>query len=67
MERLDRLLGAESDQHADHDDADFADKRTPTVQRLWYVDVHAAGPQQLRERNRQARVRNEGWADIASD
>ena len=36
---FDQLLGAERDEHADHDDAHFADKRPPAMQRLWQMQI----------------------------
>jgi hypothetical protein len=35
VDRLYHLLRAQSDQHADNDDSDFASELAPAVQRLW--------------------------------
>lgn len=40
MRCLHDLLGAERDEHADDDDADFAGKLAPAVQGLGYLDAH---------------------------
>ncbi len=41
VQQLNRLLGTERDEHAQHDDADFLDKLAPTVHgMLWAVDLH---------------------------
>jgi hypothetical protein len=42
VDRLDDLLGAKRDQHADDDDPHLADKLAPAVQRLGEVEMHQA-------------------------
>src|SRR5206468_12382439 len=44
VRRLDQLLGAERDQHADDDDPDLAGERAPAVERLWQMDMHGKPP-----------------------
>src|SRR3954453_3590004 len=39
---FDELLGAEGDEYADHDDADFADEHAPAMHRLWQMEMHGA-------------------------
>ena len=64
MPCIDQLSDPKCDEHAEHDDADFASEGAPAMQRLWKVNLRATGPHQLRERNRRPYVRN-GWkADI---
>jgi len=41
---LDPLLGAQGDQHAEHDDADFSGELTPTMQRFRKTETHGTGP-----------------------
>jgi hypothetical protein len=40
MHVLDDLLGAERNEHADHDDANFAGNFTPAMQRFGKMNVH---------------------------
>jgi hypothetical protein len=44
LPRVDHLLRAERDQHAEHDDGDFASELAPAAQRLWQMEVNSAGP-----------------------
>ena len=44
MQPLDCLLCPKSDEHAEYDNSDFANKRAPAVQRFGNVEVHAVGP-----------------------
>ena len=41
---LDDPLRGKSDQHANHDNAYFAEKLTPAVQRLWKMEVNVKAP-----------------------
>ena len=50
MEAFQRLLAAEGDDDADHDDADFGRDLPPTVQRLGPVNVHIS-PRQFSRRD----------------
>jgi hypothetical protein len=54
MQPLDCLLSPKSDEHAEYDNSNFANKRAPAVQRFGNVEVHAVGPERLRHRNRSA-------------
>jgi len=56
MQPLDCLLRPKSDEHAEYDNSNFANKRAPAVQRFGNVEVHAA-PSKL-EASRRAYVRN---------
>ncbi len=44
VKRLDHLLRAKRDQHADDDDPDLAKKLAPAVQRFGKVEMHVGGP-----------------------
>src|SRR5206468_1200548 len=44
---FDQLLGAERDQHADHDHPDFPEKLPPAVHRLGQMEMHAVRPPRL--------------------
>jgi hypothetical protein len=52
VNRLDDLLDAQRNEHANHDDPDLASEFAPPVQRLGNVEMHAADLERLRHRNR---------------
>ena len=54
MQPLDCLLRPKSDEHAEYDNANFANKRAPAVQRFGNVEVHAGRPPAVSHRNRTA-------------
>ena len=54
MQPLDRLLRSKSDEHAEYDNSNFANKRAPAVQRFGNVEVHAGRPPAVSHRNRTA-------------
>jgi hypothetical protein len=58
---LHQLPGAQSEQHADHDDPHLADKSAPAVEGLGKVQMHNATTRQFRERNREFGARKWSW------
>jgi hypothetical protein len=54
MQPLDCLLRPKSDEHADYDNSNFANKRAPAVQWLGNVEMHAGRPPAVSHRNRTA-------------
>ena len=54
MQPVDCLLRPKSDEDANYDNSNFANKGAPAVQRFGNVEVQAVGPQRLRHRNRTA-------------
>ena len=44
MQPLDCLPRPKSDEHAEYDNSNFANKRAPAMQRFWQAKVHADRP-----------------------